>query len=114
MQGNPLKLEVLRVVVFGFGTFDAASPSIIATARAWMDAWPDWATELGAPVYDFGLPATIREAIEQVETLKSLLVPGRDAEGVVWTDLDGTNLAGLGDRPVWKSISARYLTKHGG
>ncbi|MFT4286085.1 hypothetical protein [Nocardioides sp.] len=74
----------------------------------------DWIRDLSAPVYDFTLPATVREAIEQVETLKSLLAPGRDAEGVVWTHVDGVSLAALGDRPVWKSISARYLTKHGG
>lgn len=107
---DPLKLGALRVVVFGFGAFDAHSPSITTTTRTPLDAWPNWIRHLSVPVYDFGLPATVREAIEQVEMLKSLLAPGRDAEGVVWTHVDGVSLAGLGDRPVWKSISARYLT----
>ncbi|TYL50032.1 RNA ligase (ATP) [Nocardioides sp. BGMRC 2183] len=114
VQGNPLKFDALRVLTFGFGTFDAESPSIRTTSRTPMDAWPDWVEKLSAPAYDFALPATVREAVDQVETLKSILAPGRDAEGVVWTRIDGVGLAGLGDRAAWKSISARYLTKHGG
>ncbi len=114
VQGNPLKLDALRVVTFGFGTFDAESPSIVTTSRTPIDAWPDWVAALCAPTYDFALPATVRETIDQVESLKSILAPGRDAEGVVWTRADGLGLAGLNDRAVWKSISARYLTKHGG
>ena len=114
VQGNPLGLDGLRVVVFGFGTFDAANPSIRTTARTPSAAWPDWVRELSAPSYGVPLPATIREAVAQVESLTSLIAPGRAAEGVVWTHAGGVSLAGLGHRPVWKSISARYLTKHGG
>lgn len=114
VQGNPLKLDAVRVVAFGFGTFDPDSPSIVTTSRTPMEMWPDWIASLAAPVYDFALPVTVREAIDQVETLKSLLSPGRDAEGVVWTHIDGSGVPGLGNRAVWKSISARYLTKHGG
>lgn len=114
VQGNPLKLANLRLVTFGFGTFDAENPSIVTTTRTPMDAWPDWVAALAAPRYDIALPATVDEAIAQVENLKSLLGPGRDAEGIVWTRVDGKRIAGLGGRPVWKSISARYLTKHGG
>lgn len=112
VQGNPLQLDGLRVVVFGFGTFDPAEPSSATTARTPRAAWPDWVTRLSVPSYDFALPSTVREAIAQVETLKSLLVPGKDAEGVVWTRTDGEGIPGLRDRAVWKSISARYLTKH--
>ncbi len=114
VQGNPLKLDTVRVVAFGFGTFEVERPSIDTTSRTPLDAWPSWVAELRAPIHGFALPAAIGEAIEQVETLKSLLAPGRDAEGIVWTHADGSSLSGLGDRPVWKSISARYLTKHGG
>lgn len=114
VQGNPLKLAKLQVVAFGFGGFDVASPSMATTSRAPLDAWPEWVQELGAPVYDIGFLATIREAIEQTASLKSLLSPGHDAEGIVWTHADGTRFTGLAGRHVWKSISARYLTKHGG
>ncbi len=114
VQANPLKLDALRVVAFGYGTFDAVDPSITTTARVPTADWPEWARVLRAPVYEFALPATRAEAIAQVEAIKSLISPSCGAEGVVWTHVDGAPLAGLGRRPVWKSISARYLTKHGG
>lgn len=114
VQGNPLQLPVTRLVAFGLGTFDAAAPAIATTARTPRHQWPGWAAQIAAPVCDLELPATITEAIDQVERLKSLVSPGRDAEGVVWTHADGTAIPGLDGRAVWKSISARYLTKHGG
>ncbi|HNP55753.1 MAG TPA: RNA ligase (ATP) [Gordonia sp. (in: high G+C Gram-positive bacteria)] len=114
VQANALKLDALRVVAFGYGTFDAAEPSIATTVRIPTTDWPAWADTLRAPVYGFELPVTRDEAIAQVETIKSLISPSCGAEGVVWTHVVGTPLAGLGNRPVWKSISARYLTKHGG
>ncbi len=114
VQGNPLALTSVRLVAFGFGTFDAQRPSITTTTRTPLDDWPGWVVELGAPRYDLTLPATVPEAIAQVETLKSLFAPARDAEGIVWTHAGGASLAGLGGRPVWKTISARYLTKHSG
>ena len=114
VQGNPLRLDKLQLVTFGFGTYDPATPSIVTTMRAPMGDWPDWVEQQSAPVYDLALPATIAEAVAQVETVKSLLAPSRDAEGVVWTHAMGASVAGLEDRAVWKSISARYLTKNGG
>gem|GEM_PF-4361678 len=32
----------------------------------------------------------------------------------MWTHQQGTGLTGLDDRAVFKSLSARYLLKHGG
>ncbi len=113
-QGNPLGLDEPRLVVFGFGTFEADAPALGTTVRTPLSAWPSWVTALAAPTYDLAVPPTVREAIDQVESLTSLLAPGRSAEGVVWTHLDGVVLPGLGGRAVWKSISARYLAKHGG
>lgn len=114
VQGNPLKLDARRLVLFGHGTFDAAAPARTTTRTLGHDQWPAWARDLAAPTYEMTVPDTIAEAITQVEKLTSLLAPRRGAEGIVWTRRDGIGLAELDGRAVWKSISARYLTKHGG
>jgi RNA ligase (TIGR02306 family) len=114
IQANPLGLTSTRLVVFGVGMFDADAPALATTSRLPRDAWPSWALAIAAPTYHVPLPVTIEEAIAQTERLDSLVSPGRAAEGIVWTHRDGAGLAGLGGRAVWKSISARYLIKHGG
>jgi hypothetical protein len=114
IQANPLGLTKTRIVVFGYGTFDADRPSSATTRRVPMGQWPAWARVLAPPSYPVTLPTTVAEAIAQVERLDSLVSPGRGVEGIVWTQRDGIGLPGLGGRAVWKSISAHYLLKHGG
>jgi len=112
VQANPLQLKQVKLLVFGFGTFDAEHPDLATTARLGRSAWPDWALRNAVPVYsDLNLPDTIAEAITQAETIKSLVTPGVGAEGIVWTHSDAVAPSRLG-RPVFKSISAKYLLKH--
>ena len=111
VQANPLKLTSQRIVLFGFGTFDAAAPSIKSTSRTPMAQWPDWVRELAAPVYDFTLPESVHEAIDQAEKLRSIVNPAVAAEGIVWTRADAIGLPELENRPVFKSINAAYLAK---
>jgi hypothetical protein len=110
IQANPLSLSEQRLVVFGFGTFiegDRAS-----FVRAPFEYWPHWVKKMAVKSYDFTLPDTIQGAVDQVEKLISLLSPGKDAEGVVWTHAYGIGHSGLENRAVFKSISAKYLLKH--
>lgn len=106
VQGNPLALPGVGLFIFGYGTTDFTRP-----VRASFRDWPQWVTIQTPPAYGFALPTTIAEAVTQVEKLPSRVMPGRKGEGVVWTHRDGTGLAGLDGRHVWKSISPSYLLK---
>ena len=75
--------------------------------------WPEWLVPLAVSAYDFTLPASVEEAVAQVETLASLVNPGRAAEGVVWSRVSGEPLDALDRRESFKVISNRYLLKHG-
>ena len=114
VQANPLALTAARLVVFGFGTFDPDNPARSTTTRAPRDQWPTWALALAAPLHDMHLPPTIAQTVAITEKLTSLVTPGRPAEGIVWTHRGGQGLDGLDGRAVFKSLSARYLLKHGG
>lgn len=103
IQGNPLDLPGLRLFVFGHGD---------KTGRVPVTLWPSWAAALRPPVHGYDLPETVKETVGQVEKIKSLITPGADAEGVVWTHYLGKAPAGL-SRPVFKALSAKYLLKNG-
>lgn len=105
VQGNPLKVNEISVAVFGFYYDGEALP------RA---EWPKKYLDLAAPCYtELTLPDTVAEAVAQVDGIKSLISPGRLAEGVVWhngePDKVDPNILG---RPCFKAISNRYLLKH--
>lgn len=102
IQGNPLGLEGLHLFIFGIG---------YRGERFTVTRWPRWAIEARPPVHPLQLPETVKETVKQVETITSLIVPGKAAEGVVWTNRWATAPAGL-SRPVFKSLSAKYLLKH--
>jgi hypothetical protein len=55
------------------------------------------------------LPQTIDEIVEQADGLKSQISPQRLAEGIVWQGPKGFQF--LGNRPGFKAISNKYLTK---
>jgi hypothetical protein len=77
--------------------------------------WPEWIAELSVPVHDLPFPATVDEALAQVDPLRSLVSPGRPAEGVVWRAADRTHVTtadGARLRASFKVISNRYLLKH--
>lgn len=76
--------------------------------------WPRWALAFAAPIFQIELPATAAEAIEQVDGIKSLINPDRLAEGVVWHQGEGRQMAELGYRSTMKIVSNRYLSKQEG
>ncbi len=102
IQGNPLKAARQHLAIFNVFHNGALLPRAL---------WPDWTEGLDAPVLDLSLPPTIAEAVEQVDALDSLLVPGRRAEGVVWHTCDGKGFPELDGRACFKVISNRYLLK---
>lgn len=70
--------------------------------------------ESAAPVLDVTLPDTVDEAVAQADGLKSVITPGRLAEGIVWHRTSGETFAVLDGRECFKAISNNYLLKHGG
>ena len=99
IQGNPLGISGTRAAVFD------VTHGVLTVPRS---AWPEF--EQVAPIYtDLVFPETVEEAIEQVNGIKSLVSPGRLAEGVVWW-AEGYAL----ERRNFKAISNKYLLKHDG
>ena len=77
------------------------------------NAWPSWALELSVPMLDLVLPATIEDALTQVDGLRSTVNPERLAEGVAWHERNGRTFVELDGRANFKVISNRYLVEHG-
>jgi len=107
IQGNPLKLRDQR--------FSAFTLRVEGGEVARGD-WPEWATALSVPVrVEFAFPATVDQALADVDGMKSAVAPGRQAEGLVWRAGDRTDVR-LADgqvvRASFKVISNRFLVKH--
>lgn len=103
IQGNPLRLADVTIVVFAYLRGRSAMP---------RNEWPQWAINRAAPVYDLPFPDNPAAAVTQVEGLESRLAPGRLAEGVVWHTVEGRVVPSLG-RSTFKAINNRYLLKSG-
>jgi len=74
--------------------------------------WPAAIEEIGTPVLDLELPATVEEALAQVEGMKSVLNPAVMAEGIVWHNTAGARIPELQGRTGMKAINNRWLVKH--
>lgn len=74
--------------------------------------WPAAIEEIGTPVLDLELPATVEEALEQVEGMKSVLNPAVMAEGIVWHNTAGARIPELQGRTGMKAINNRWLVKN--
>jgi RNA ligase (TIGR02306 family) len=75
-------------------------------------AWPAAIEEIGTPVLDLELPATVEEALAQVEGMKSVLNPDVMAEGIVWHNTVGARIPELQGRTGMKAINNKWLVKH--
>ena len=103
IQKNPLALK--EVSLFVFRVLDEERRDVPRIL------WPEEIKALAAPVYeDLVLPASVEEAVEQVNGIKSLVSPGRLTEGVVYWDVDGREFSFLG-RPGFKVISNKFLAR---
>ena len=106
IQGNPLNFGSVTLVVFSYlrGGVPQSRDQLEAYASGLSNVVP-------APVYDMEFPASIEDAVAQVDGIKSLLTPGRLTEGVVWHTVRGNTVDALGGRSTFKVISNKYLSK---
>lgn len=74
--------------------------------------WPAAIEEIGTPVLDLELPATVEEALAQAEGMKSVLNPVVMAEGIVWHNTAGARIPELQGRTGMKAINNKWLVKH--
>lgn len=107
IQGNPLKLQGRQLAVFAY--IQGNDPTDPLSA-----AFLQFVEEHSVPRLDWTLPATIEEAVEQVNGMKSTLNPKVNAEGVVWWNKHGETFDVLGGRANFKAINNKFLLKHGG
>lgn len=95
VQKNPLRVPDLRLAVFNW---NERSPELIGLPRV--------------PTYEYKemiLPNTIEEILAQVDGLKSLINPERQAEGLVWWDISNHKYKDLGYRSCFKAINNSYI-----
>lgn len=107
VQGNPLGIESLTVIVFAVLSNGVPLP---------RDQWPTFTSKavIAAPIYDLTLADNAEQAVENVNGIKSLISKGRLAEGVVWHRESGQPIDILRGRSNFKTISNKYLLKNGG
>lgn len=101
IQGNPLKVAQVDLRVFHVSNVD-------------MDAHPEFTEFVRAhsvPVLDVDFPASIEDAVNQVNGMTSHVKPNVQAEGIVWWHKDGKKFAELDDRANFKAINNKFLLK---
>jgi RNA ligase (TIGR02306 family) len=76
--------------------------------------WPQALLDIAVPIHDLTFPATVEEAIEQVDGIRSLIGKDRAAEGIVWRDRTAATIELNGQilRASAKVISNKYLLKN--
>lgn len=104
IQNNPLGIKGTDFKAFNLYKKTENGPVAIP-----FNEWPDALRPLQVPVLPLTLPQTIDEIVEQADGLKSQIAPQRLAEGIVWQGPKGFDF--LGNRPGFKAISNKYLTK---
>lgn len=105
IQKNPLQVRDVTFAAFTVFVDGVELP------RA---EWPQFALNIAVPVYDLPYPETVDEALAQVDGMKSLVNPSRNAEGIVWRAKNTSQIL-VEERFIrasWKAISNKYLLKH--
>lgn len=107
IQGNPLKIRDQRFAAFTLR---------LEGAEIARGDWPDWVAAVSVPTRpDFSFPATVDQALAEVDGMKSMVTRDRPAEGLVWRAADRP-VVELSDgsivRASFKVISNRFLLKH--
>lgn len=95
VQKNPLRVPELQLAVFNW---KSRSPLDLGLPEP-----PDFPS--------LNVPSTIEEALAQVDGLKSLVNPDKQAEGIVWWDVRNVPHPELGHRACFKAINNAYLLK---
>lgn len=92
VQGNKLKISGLDFRVFNASNIEAFK-------------------DIAVPALDLEFPASIDDAIAQVDGMKSTINTKVLAEGVVWWNKNGEEFLELGLRPNFKAINNKFLAK---
>jgi RNA ligase (TIGR02306 family) len=76
--------------------------------------WPQEFLDIAVPIHDIPVPATLDEALDQVDGLKSLISKDRNIEGIVWRLRDSATFESNGRivRASVKVISRKYLLRN--
>lgn len=103
IQSNPLGVTGTEIAVF----------SVFSGPRQPLprSEWPEKLQKLAAPVLDLELPETVDAAVAQVDGLKSVISPKRQAEGVVWHEISGKQFPELEYRANFKAINNKFLAR---
>lgn len=99
IQGNPLQVKGQHLALFDYENQNGSEISKELES-------------LRAPLYNLEFPKTVREAVNQVDKLKSNINKNRYAEGIVWWSKDHKEFNKLGNRPNFKAINNTYLIKY--
>lgn len=106
IQSNPLGRKQVDFAAFNL---------LVAGQSIPRGQWPQWLLDIAVPVHGIAFPATVQQALADVEALRSKLNPARAAEGIVWRSQTAT-LARCANGALlsasWKAISNKYLMKH--
>jgi RNA ligase (TIGR02306 family) len=102
IQGNPLGIRGQKLAVFSLWRNRRNIP---------RQHWPAELLELATPQLALHLPASLDEAIQQADKLKSSANPQKLAEGIVWHHADGNTFRELDGRACFKVINNSWLLK---
>lgn len=102
IQGNKLDLEERTYFIF---TVHGNTPERTEELRKTL-------AKFMVPELDLVLPETPRDAVEQVNGMKSTINPRVQAEGAVWWNRNGKSFIFIGDRPNFKAINNKWLLKN--
>ena len=108
IQGNPLKMKGQHLRLFNI---------VLDGEPLGFDAWPDWAKLISVPIITtLTFPATVDQAVADVDGMKAVLNTAVLAEGVVWRHRSSpwTMLEDQRVPASLKVVSPKYLIKVGG
>lgn len=100
IQGNLLGLDKVRLLVFAVQAGERTEEVTNLLAGHMV------------PRLDLPFPATVAEAINQADGLRSVINPLVLAEGIVWWEKNGQQYQATGNRPNFKVINNSWLVKN--
>jgi RNA ligase (TIGR02306 family) len=108
IQKNPLKIQGNKLMVFSANVGDPTTLDAGTIGR-----FMEFFTANSVPVLPLVLPGTVKDAIAQVDGMKSTINPKVNAEGVVWWNRLHKRFNETGYRSNFKAINNRFLLKSG-
>lgn len=114
IQKNPLGIKGVDFRAFNLDVHGYGQNTLAGDRRQLViDEFSEWKTPVKlADIYTLNIPSSVDEAVEQVDGLKSLISPDRQAEGIVWWKNPGGSFNHFkGEFRNFKVINNRFLAK---